>query len=172
MDLKNILDESEKINLKKNPNVKVYKKPIQLKDIENRSKTNLNGIKDNNDISDCDINKLIDLEKDKIYQQTWTKLDNGSKLTKLQEYSIKLSVEHELNDNQKNKLMKLLINACNKGKLNKISEVEYDKDNCKITNIKILIFNSDLKTFSLKISENKSKSKNSSKSNIERLLKN
>ena len=56
-------------------------------------------------------------------------------------------------------------------KLNKISEVEYDKDNCEITNIKILNFNSDLKTFSLKFSENKSKTKNSSKSNIERLLK-
>ena len=168
MDLKNILDESDKINLKKNPNVKVHKKPIQLKDIENRSKTNLNN---NKDISDCDINKLIDLEKDKIYQQTWTKLDNGSKLNKLQEYSIKLSIEHELNDNQKNKLIKLLTNACNKGKLNKISEVEYDKESCEIINIKVLIFNSDLKTFSLKISENKSKSKNSSKSNIERLLK-
>jgi hypothetical protein len=171
MDLKNILDESEKINLKKNPNVKVYKKPIQLKDIENRSKTNINKDKDNNDFNDCDINKLIDLEKDKIYNQTWTKLDNGSKNNKLQEYSIKLSIEYELNDNQKNKLTKLLTNACNKGTLNKISEVEYDKDNCEITNIKILIFNSDLKTFSLKISENKSKSKNSSKSNIERLLK-
>lgn len=168
MDLKNILDEPEKINLKKNPNVKVHKKPIQLKDIENRSKTNLNK---NKDISESDINKLIDLEKNKIYNQTWTKLDNGSKINKLQEYSIKLSLEYELNDNQKNKLTKLLISACNKGKLNKISEVEYDKDNCEITNIKILIFNSDLKTFSLKFSENKSKSKNSSKSNIERLLK-
>ena len=170
MDLKDILEENENNNdLKNNPNVKVHKKPIQLKDIENRSKTNLNN---NKDISDCDINKLIDLEKDKIYQQTWTKLDNGSKLNKLQEYSIKLSVEHELNDNQKNKLIKLLTNACNKGKLNKISEVEYDKESCEIINIKVLIFNSDLKTFSLKISENKSKSKNSSKSNIERLLKN
>ena len=168
MDLKNILDEPQKIDLKKNPNVKVHKKPIQLKDIENRSKTNLNK---NKDISESDINKLIDLEKNKIYNQTWTKLDNGSKINKLQEYSIKLSLEYELNDNQKNKLTKLLINACNKGKLNKISEVEYDKDNCKITNIKILFFNSDLKSFSLKFSENKSKSKNSSKSNIERLLK-
>ena len=168
MDLKNILDEPEKIDLKKNPNVKVHKKPIQLKDIENRSKTNINK---NKDFNECDINKLIDLEKDKIYNQTWTKLDNGSKINKLQEYSIKLSLEYELNDNQKNKLTKLLINSCNKGKLNKISEVEYDKDNCEITNIKILIFNSDLKSFSLKFSENKSKSKNSSKSNIERLLK-
>ena len=171
MDLKNILDEPQKIDLKKNPNVKVHKKPIQLKDIENRSKTNLNKNKDNNDFNECDINKLIDLEKDKIYNQAWTKLDNGSKINKLQEYSIKLSLEYELNDHQKNKLTKLLISACNKGKLNKISEVEYDKDNCEITNIKILIFNPDLKSFSLKLSENKSKSKNSSKSNIERLLK-
>jgi hypothetical protein len=168
MDLKNILDESD-ISLKNNPNVKVHKKPIQLKDIENRSKTNNN--KNTKDISESDINKLIDLEKQQIYNQTWTKLDNGSKINRLQKFSEKFCLENELSEKDNNKLQKILINACNKGKLNKISDIDYDKDICEIKNIKNLIYNSDLKTFSLKFSENKSKSKSSSKSNIERLFK-
>ena len=47
MDLKNILndieindDENPDSDIKNNPNVKVHKKPVQLKDIERRSKTN------------------------------------------------------------------------------------------------------------------------------------
>jgi len=68
MDLKEILDDNEdkedKKDFKNNPNVKVHKKPIQLKDIERRSRNNLlKDNKDSNDISDLDINKLIDMEK-------------------------------------------------------------------------------------------------------------
>ena len=89
-DLKNILhevieeingDENE-LDLKNNPNVKVHKKPIQLKEIEKRSKTsNLNNLKSENE-----INKLIDLEKDKIYNQLWTRLDTGSRINRIKLY--------------------------------------------------------------------------------------
>ena len=41
-------------------------------------------------------------------------------------------------EKENNKLLKLLINACNKGKLNKLSDIEYDKDTCEIKNIRIL----------------------------------
>ena len=42
MDLKNILDDEDKaVDFKKHPNVKVHKKPMQLKDIERRSRNNL-----------------------------------------------------------------------------------------------------------------------------------
>jgi len=173
MDLKNILDDQEdKEGIKNNPNVKVYKKPIQLKDIERRSRNNvLKDNKDSNDISDIDINKLIDIEKGKIFNQTWNKLDNGSKINRLLLYSETLKVEYDLSDDEKNKLNKLLKNACNKNKLNKISEVIYDNENCVITHIKSLIFNNDNRIFSLNINETKAKTKNNSKTNIERLLK-
>ena len=75
MDLKNILEDD---NIKNNPNVKVYKKPMQLKDIERRSRTNLSKTNDS-----IDINSYIDKEKENIYHQTWTKLNNGSKLNRL-----------------------------------------------------------------------------------------
>ena len=174
MDLKTILndvdindDDDEDNDLKNNPNVKVHKKPIQLTDIERRSKTNHN----KNNISESAINKLIDLEKEKIYNQSWNKLDNGSKINRLKKYSLLLNDEHNLNDNELNKLNKLLITSCNKNKLNKNSDVIYDIDDADIKNIKILEFNEDIRVFSLKINEVKSKAKNKSKTNIERFLK-
>jgi len=173
MDLKTILNDVEisddnlESNLKNNPNVNVHKKPIQLKDIERRSKTN----HDQNNISETEINKLIDLEKGKIYNQSWNKLDNGSKINRLKKYSLILKEEHNLNENELNKLNKLLTLSCNKNKLNKNSDVIYEIDETEITNIKILEFNEDSRVFSLKINEAKSKPKNKSKTNIERFLK-
>ena len=175
MDLKTILndvdinddDDNPDNDLKNNPNVKVHKKPIQLTDIERRSKTNHN----KNNISESEINKLIDLEKEKIYNQSWNKLDNGSKINRLKKYSLILKDKYDLNDNELNKLNKLLITSCNKNKLNKNSDVLYDIDDTEIKNIKILEFNEDIRVFSLKINEVKSKVKNKSKTNIERFLK-
>ena len=118
MDLKNILEENE--DIKNNPNVKVHKKPIQLKDIERRSRNSM--LKKDTDLSETDINKIIDAEKGKIYNQTWTRLDNGSKLNRLLLYSEKCKEDYELSENEHKKLQKLLINA-----INKINLVKYLK---------------------------------------------
>jgi len=170
MDLKNILEEDENHNdLKKNPNVKVHKKPMQLKDIERRSRNSL--LKEDKSYTETDINKMIDDEKGKIYNQTWTKLDMGSKINRLTLYSQKCKEEFKLNENEHKKLQKLLITACNKKKINKISEISYDKENGIILDIKVLEFNIEKRLFTLNFPESKSKPKSGSKSNIERLLK-
>lgn len=163
MDLKNILEDD---NIKNNPNVKVYKKPMQLKDIERRSRTNLSKTNDT-----IDINSYIDKEKENIYHQTWTKLNNGSKLNRLNIFVNELKNKYELSDSQTNDLSKLLITACNKNKLNKINDVIYDKEEAKIKDIKILQYDDETKNFSLNIEKVKSKPKSKSKSNIEKLLK-
>ena len=168
MDLKNILEENDN-DLKKNPNVKVHKKPIQLKDIERRSRNSM--LKNDSELSETDINKMVDDEKGKKYHQTWTRLDNGSKLNRLLLYSQKCKEDYELTDNEFKKLQKLLINAINKNKFSKISEINYDKENGIISDIKVLEFNEDTRVFNLKFQETKSKPKSGSKSNIERLLK-
>lgn len=163
MDLKNILEDD---NIKNNPNVKVYKKPMQLKDIERRSRTNLSKTNDS-----IDINSYIDKEKENIYHQIWTKLNNGSKLNRLNIFANELKNKYELSDSQTNDLSKLLITACNKNKLNKINDVIYDKEEAKIKDIKILQYDDETKKFSLAIEKVKSKPKSKSKSNIEKLLK-
>lgn len=163
MDLKNILEED---NIKNNPNVKVYKKPMQLKDIERRSRTNLSKTNDS-----IDINSYIDKEKENIFHQTWTKLNNGSKLNRINLFINELKDKHELSDTETNNLSQLLITACNKSKLNKINEVIYDKEEARIKDIKILLFDENLRKFSLNIEKVKNKPKSKSKSNIEKLLK-
>ncbi len=163
MDLKNILEED---NIKNNPNVKVYKKPMQLKDIERRSRTNLSKTNDS-----IDINSYIDKEKENIFHQTWTKLNNGSKLNRINLFINELKDKHELSDTETNDLSQLLVTACNKNKLNKINEVIYDKEEARIKDIKILLFDENLRKFSLNIEKVKNKPKSKSKSNIEKLLK-
>lgn len=163
MDLKNILEED---NNKNNPNVKVYKKPIQLKDIERRSKTNLSKTNDT-----IDINSYIDKEKEKIFNQLWTKLNNGSKLNRLNIFIDELKIKYELSDKEKDDLTLLLCDACNKNKLNKVSYVIYNKDEARITDIKILKFDDKNRNFILNYDKVKNKPKSKSKSNIEKLLK-
>lgn len=181
MDLKNILNEviedindnedydiEKHLDLEQNPNIKKHKKPIQLKEIERRSKTNLlNNLK-----TEKEINKFIDDEKNSIYTQTWSRLDNGSKINRIKLFTESILKEkYNLSENEINKCIKLLTTACTKNKLTKNSEVNYNKETTLIEEIKILNFNEEKRIFTLNFTETKSKSKNKSKSNIERFFK-
>ena len=105
MDLKGILDDNEEPN----KNIKVYKKPVQLKDIERRSKTN-STVSDNVK----DINEYIDNEKNNIYNKSWSKLNNGSKLNRLKLHINILEDKYTLSKEEKDELSLLLVNALKK----------------------------------------------------------
>ena len=161
MDLKGILDDNEEPN----KNIKVYKKPVQLKDIERRSKTN-STVSDN----EKDINEYIDNEKNNIYNKSWSKLNNGSKLNRLKLHINILEDKYTLSNEEKTELSLLLINALKKSKLNKVSELVYDSELGEIQEIKALSFNEETRKFTLKTTEQKHKPKKS-KSNIDKLLR-
>ena len=161
MDLKGILDDNEEPN----KNIKVYKKPVQLKDIERRSKTN-STVSDNVK----DINEYIDNEKNNIYNKSWSKLNQGCKLNRLKLHINILEDKYTLSKEEKDELSLLLINALKKSKLNKVSELTYDSDLGEIKEIKALSFNEKTRKFSLKTTEQKHKPKKS-KSNIDKLLR-
>tara|TARA_B100002051_G_C16332912_1_gene437807 strand:+ start:103 stop:612 length:510 start_codon:yes stop_codon:yes gene_type:complete len=165
MDLKNVLNDDID---EKNNNVRVHKKPIQLRDIENRSSNN--HIKINNQTSDEHMKEIINKEKKNIYFKSWNKLDNGLKINRLHKFIETEKETRNLSENNKNKLSKLLLNAHSNNKLNKISDVKYDIDKGEIIEIKILLFDEETKKYSLKIKENKPKTTTKSKTNIERLL--
>lgn len=161
MDLKGILDDNEEPN----KNIKVYKKPVQLKDIERRSKTN-STVSDN----EKDINEYIDNEKNNIYNKPWSKLNHGSKLNRLKLHINILEDKYTLSKEEKNDVSLLLINALKKSKLNKVSELIYDPELGEIQEIKALSFNEETRKFTLKTTEQKHKPKKS-KSNIDKLLR-
>ena len=177
MDLKCVLDEApEKKELKKDDqsveNIRVHKKPIQLRDIENRS-SNKRRVKTNHE-SEEQIKDLLSKEKEEVYKQNWNKLDLGMKINRLKIHLDELEIKHSLNGEQKEKLRILLMASCNAGILNKNSEITYNNEECKIVCIKNLTLNEETKEFKLETLEtNKSKvsSSSKSKSNIDRFLK-
>ena len=173
MDLKVVLNEKEEDDSGKDEGkdnvVRVHKKPIQLRDIENRSSSNRKLSLSHE--SDGEIKKMLNKEKKQYYKQAWNKLDNGMKINR-----IKLFVESEKNKNsldegQTDTLRKLLITTCTSGKLNKSSDISYNKEEGYIVNIKILKYNESTKEYKIQINESKKKQSSSkSKSNIDRFL--
>jgi hypothetical protein len=172
MDLKVVLNEKEEEGggSGKTDSVRVHKKPIQLRDIENRSSNNRKTSLSHE--SDEKIKKMLNKEKKQYYKQAWNKLDNGMKINR-----IKLFVESEkeknaLSEEEMESLKKLLITTCTSGKLNKSSDISYNKEEGYIENIKILKYIESTKEYKIQINENKKKQSSSkSKSNIDRFLK-
>lgn len=186
MDLKCVLDENSISGVEPEPepqnitqqdiendkNIRIHKKPMQLRDIENRS-ANKRKNKINHE-TDEKIKDLLTKEKEEVYKQNWNKLDLGMKINRIKLYIDDLEIKHSLDLDQKEKLRILLMKECNSGKLNKNSEITYDKFNCKILSIKNLKFDEQKKDFKLEIVEtkkNKVSSSSKSKSNIDRFLK-
>lgn len=168
MDLKGVLKDEE--TQEKDSAVRVHKKPIQLRDIENRSSNNRKV--DDSHESDEKIKKLLNKEKKNYYNQNWNKLDNGMKINRIKLFVSSEKEKNSLNDTQSESLKKLLINACTSGKLNKSSDIVYNKEEGSIENIKILKYSDEKKEYKLQFNENKKKtSSTKSKSNIDRFLK-
>jgi|TARA_Y100000389_G_C17167004_1_gene367243 hypothetical protein len=167
MDLKEVLQEETVETPKQVNNVTIHKKPIQLRDIENRSssKTRLDQFE-----SKEHIMELIEKEKDHIFKQNWNKLDRGLKINRIKEFVIRETIEKSLTKLQALQLSDLLISTCTNNKLNRVSEVSYDKDEGIILSLKNLIFENN--TYLLKTSEPKqNKSSGKPKSNIDRFLR-
>lgn len=170
MDLKNVLNENQE-EKPDDVNIRKHKKPIQLRDIENRSASNRkSGNVETALESDEQIKELLEKEKEEIYKQSWNKLDNGLKINRLKKFIENEKLEKNLSDEKEQQLTKILISACRSNKLNKNTDVVYDKDSCQITNIRILKYEKN--KYHLEIADvKKSKPSGKSKSNIERLLK-
>jgi len=175
MDLKGVLNEKEEggkkeKSLKDDDVVRVHKKPIQLRDIENRSSTNRKTSLSHE--SDEKIKKLLNKEKKEYYKQAWNKLDNGMKINRLKLFVESEKEKNELDDNQSEILKTLLITACTSGKINKSSDIVYNKEEGIIEGIKILKYNESKKEYKLQYNDSKKKhSSSKSKSNIDRFLK-
>jgi len=167
MDLGQTLKDKKKSEKKKESSELIikHKKPNELKDIESRSNNNR---ETSSNSSEKDINNFLDNEKKLIYFKDWNKLDIGYKLNRLRNFTEKIKKEKNLSNVEQ--LENLVIDACNKGKLNKNSDVLYDKDKGEIISLKNLNCD-DNNFFTLKIVEKKTKSTPKSKTNIDRFLK-
>lgn len=126
------------------------------------------------DVGDINVNDFLELEEEievekSMYDKVWTKLAKGMKMNRLQNFVLEETVKNDLNDEQSEDLKTLLFKMCNDGLFNKANIVEYENE--KITNIKIIDYDEDSKTYKGKKQKKKVRTTPKSKSNLDRLLK-
>lgn len=158
MDLKNILTNDEK-----SENINIKKKTKYVPNISNNQNDT------NNYSKKCEIDDLLEKEKNNLYKNPWNKLDNTTKNNLFKKYILLEKELHSLDDNQTSILHKLLIK--NIKKINKNSDVDYNSEEGILNKIHILSYDISNKTFSLNYSQKKSKSATKSKSNLDKFIK-
>jgi len=156
---------------------RVHKKPLALKDLENKDRLlSLKKRNNNNNtgevVKTTTMNNLLDNEINNIFNRPWNKLEKGLRINRVNIYiEDVLKEKYTLGVVELVKLKKQLTNCLSKGGLSKNTEVNYDKDTGKIKDIRILLYDEDKRQFTLKIETKKVKSTSRSKSNVEKLLK-
>jgi len=97
------------------------------------------------------------IKQDKLHTETlpWSKLNRTMKLGKLNEFVENYSETHDMNSNEKNELIKLLHESLNKKQLQKVKDINYDKNTGTIKNIPNLVFNNNSRKHTIKNNEKK-----------------
>lgn len=72
------------------------------------------------------------------YARNWSRLENKLKIKKIEEYVDKVSDEYSIEESKSKELLNSLISRLRQNRLNKLSEITYDKDSFEITDIKKL----------------------------------
>jgi hypothetical protein len=98
--------------------------------------------------------KLIEDETERISKQTptptWNKLTKINKKNRLYQYAEKYAVENNYNANDLKMLKMFFLKTLDKGKLNKIKEINYNVETQEIVSIPGLFFNQTTKNFTLR----------------------
>jgi len=175
MDLKSVLNDKDNTSEKKNKGesqkLRVHKKPVQLRDIENRSTGTTKNESDL--VSDEDIQRLLMNEKKNSLKKPWNKLDTGMKLNRIKLFVENQKETNNLSTEEYEKLKNMLIMTCQSGKINKNNDVNYNSETCEIVSIKSLKYDEEKKKYKLIINEvKKTKGQTKSRSNIDRFIKN
>tara|TARA_Y100000389_G_scaffold19257_1_gene16711 strand:- start:684 stop:1064 length:381 start_codon:yes stop_codon:yes gene_type:complete len=115
-----------------------------------------------------DLLKKLEAEKELRFKKTWTKLEKGNKLNRLNLYIEHETKEKELSEDTSKKLKKLLHTIFEKGILSKSSEIEYCNETCKIISIKNLVYDEDKNEYNFNLPKKVIKPTTKSKSKIDR----
>jgi len=99
------------------------------------------------------LDSILDKDQERSVKEPWSKLDKTLKIKKLKEYTEKLSKEKNLSNAEKQQLNQYLLNALSRKRLQRVKDVNYDKQTGEIRSIPCLIFNKSSHNFTLKRSE-------------------
>ena len=130
---------------------------IELKNIKYKSML-LNGVQKETEIK----NNLFDIEKvlEKEMQSTqtnipWTKLEKATKLKKLVDFSESYGKKNNLSEVEISKLKTVLKESIDRKHLQRVKDVNYDKETCTIIDIPLLTFNENTRKFIVRRNEKK-----------------
>ena len=96
------------------------------------------------------LDKFLENEKITNSNEPWSKLDKTAKMRKLTLFAENYKVENNLTDLEYDKLISFFKECLDKKKLQRVKDVNYNKDTGEIKNIPALFFNKPLIHFTLK----------------------
>ena len=99
------------------------------------------------------IEKFLRDEKEINKNKPWSKLNKGTKIKLITNFSEEYQEKHKISNEQKKDLIKYLRLCLERKKLNKKQDIVYDKENFKIISIQNLVFNKVRNRFTLKKSD-------------------
>ena len=113
----------------------------------------LNGIpwpesKSSTDLANLD--KFLENEKITNSNKPWSKLDKTTKIKKLIVFADNYKQEHNLNNEEYELLLTFFRDCLDKKKLQRVKDVNYNKETCEIKDIPALCFNKPTNHFTLK----------------------
>lgn len=127
---------------------------IDKQETENNKQEKSNE-KDSLEMTFDNIDKILDIERQRNKCDNWIKLDKTAKLHRLHSFAETYGKEHSM-PSKDIKLLKNFFNNClDKNKLSKSKDVVYNKEDMKIISIPALHFNQVSHNFTLKILDTK-----------------
>lgn len=136
-------NESQLLHDNPNPNDKLLKYKSLI----------LNGVvlpekKSSTDLANLDI--FLENEKRTNSSEPWSKLDKTAKIRKLTTFAQNYKSEQNLNDEEYDKLVAFFRDCLDKKRLQRVKDVNYNKETGEIKDIPALIFNKPNNHFTLK----------------------
>lgn len=98
------------------------------------------------------LDDIVDMDTQKNINLPWNKLDKSQKLKKLIDFADKYSLDHQLDEKITTDLKTMLKEKLNRKCLQKIKDVNYDKDAELILSIPALIIHNN--RYTLKVPDN------------------
>jgi hypothetical protein len=98
----------------------------------------------------ANLDKFLENEKITNSNEPWSKLDKTAKIRKLTLFADNYKIANELTDLEYDRLISFFKECLDKKKLQRVKDVNYNKDTGEIKNIPALFFNKPLTHFTLK----------------------
>ena len=98
----------------------------------------------------ANLDKFLENEKITNSNEPWSKLDKTAKIRKLTLFADNYKLLNELTNTEYDKLISFFKDCLDKKKLQRVKDVNYNKDTGEIKNIPALFFNKPLTHFTLK----------------------